>query len=192
MNLQSAQAEFICPREEIFAYVDGELSSAEELDLEIHVADCTTCKDEVNAQKRVSNSLEILLDEESQNIAVPDNFSKVVAAQAESDVKGLRHRKEISKALLICTSLFFLVTLGLGTEIKSIGKAVSRFAEQSMAVGGFVFHLIYDSAVGVAVIFRSVTHKFAFGSIGSLVLLVAFFALAFFMLSRLVIRYDRS
>ena len=192
MYSEAAKFENTCPREDIFAYLDGELSPDEELHLEFHFAECKNCADEVNAQKKVSNSLEIILEDEMKNIELPENFTKVVTAKAESNVGGLRKKREIKRALWISGGLLFLVTLGLGTKIKGVWLTFESFSEQFSAVIGFVSHLVYDTAVGVSVILRSLSHKFVFGSFISLFLVMAFFIVAFLSLSRLILRHNRS
>jgi len=192
MNSFGENIEVSCPREEVFTYLDGELSPAEEFDIEIHFADCKICRDEINAQKKVSTTLEIMLEQESKEIEVPENFTKVITTRAESNVSGLRQPKERSKALLICTILFFLAVIGLGTELKSVLRAFEKTAEQFAAVGGFIFHLVYDLANGVSVVLRYLSHRFIFTSAISLILIVAFFVFTSLALSRFVLRYNRA
>lgn len=181
-----------CPREEVFTYLDGELSPSDEFDLEIHLADCKVCRDEINAQKKVATTLEIMLEVESKEIVVPENFSKVVKTHAESNVSGLRQPKERSKALFICAMLFSMVVIGLGTELNSVVGAFERSLEQFAAVGGFIFHLVFDTANGVSLILRHLNHHFVFSSAISLILIIAFFAFTSFALSRIVFRYNRA
>ncbi|NNF00368.1 MAG: zf-HC2 domain-containing protein [Pyrinomonadaceae bacterium] len=192
MNSFSKNIEVGCPRGEVLDYLDGELSPADEFDLELHFKDCKICRDEVNAQKKVSTTLEIMLEEESKEIEVPVDFSKVIAARAESNVSGLRQPRERSKALYICAVLFFLVVIGLGTELNSVLGAFERSAEQFAAVGGFIFHLVFDLANGVSIILRNLSHRFVFGSVISLGLIVAFFIFTSLALSRIVLRYNRA
>ena len=192
MHSETSKIKDVCSDDAIFAYLDGELSPQEELDLEFHFAECKKCADEVNAQKKVSNSLEIILEDEMKNIELPENFTKVVTAKAESDVSGLRQGREIRRALWISGGLLLLVTLGLGTKVKVFWTTAGSFVDKIYAVAAFAGHLVYDTAIGVTVILRSLSHKFVFGSFISLVLVVAFFIVAFLSLSRLILRHNRS
>ena len=192
MSLQFEQLEGSCPRERIVAYVDGELSPQDELALDVHIADCKVCNHELNSQKRVSTTLEILLEEEALSIELPKDFTKIITAKAESSVSGLRHPKERSRALLICTILFFLVTIALDTEVDSIWFALDKFANQFTAVFGFVFRLVYDVAIGVTVVLHGLNHRFIFNSAVSFILVLGFFIFTSFSLSRLVFRYSRT
>lgn len=192
MNLQSEKIEdSCCPRAEIAEYIDGELLPSDELDLELHFAICEICFDELNSQKKVSSTLEILL-EDSSHIELPENFTKVVTAKAESNLDGLRSPKERGNALLICAILFLLLLLGFGTESQTILLAVEKFTEQIFAVGGFVFHLFYTLTFGISVIFGSVFHKFIFSSVSILLLLTVTFVISFLILSRMVFSFRRS
>ncbi|MCB1023362.1 MAG: zf-HC2 domain-containing protein [Acidobacteria bacterium] len=191
MNIQPEKSIDICPREEIFAYIDGELTPNEEFELECHLAGCKTCTHEVNAQKKVSNSLEIILEEEMKNIKLPDNFSKIVAAKAESNVSGIRQRKEILRAVFICLLLLLFLVVGFGSKVTSIIPEFYEMQGQIGSVAGFVLHLGYEAFVAIAIILRSLAHKLVFGSVVSLIFVVVCFAAAFFSLSRLVSRFNR-
>jgi len=192
MRSKLKQNDNICPREEVFAYIDCELSAEDELDMEGHFAECATCREELNSQKKVSTTLEILLEEESRNIELPKDFTKVVTAKAESNVSGLRHRKERSHALFICMILFLIIIVGLGAEVTSVLRATGEFGDQFYAVFGFVFRLIYDIGIGVAVILKSFGHRIVVSSVASLFLLIVIFVSISLSLSRLVLRYSRS
>ncbi len=193
MNLQSEKLEGICcPREEVVAYLDGELSPREEMDLDMHMANCKICSDELNAQKMVSTSLEIFLDEEPDDLELPENFTKVIKAKAESDVSGLRESKERPLAFFISAVLILLVVIGLGTELETVWFAVDKFTNQFLAVGGFIWHTIHNVALGFAVILRALSHHFVYSSALSLFFILAFLAMMFLVLSRMVLRFNRS
>src|SRR5215207_7269746 len=99
MKPENAQIRTDCPRIEIAAYVDGELSPREEFDLEMHFAVCETCSAELNEQKKLLYALDFALENEDE-IELPENFTKVVVATAESNVKGLRCPRERNRALV--------------------------------------------------------------------------------------------
>jgi len=190
MNHQIAANEQVCPRNEIAAYIDGELSPREELDLEIHLANCPLCKEELNEQKKLLCALDFALENESE-IGLPENFTKIVVTNAESNVKGLRRPQERFKALFVCAALFLLVILGLGSETETILNAFWKFADQVLAVGGFVVHLIFDIAVGTTIILRSLSHRLVFDAGVAAAFLIGLFFVFLIALSRLIIRYNR-
>ncbi len=183
---------FSCPRVEIAEYVDGELSSRDELDLEVHFAECGVCSNELNSQKQVLTTLEIVLEEEKESIQLPADFTKIVTANAESNLDGLKTSKEHSHALFIFAMLFLLIAFGFGIEGDTLVFAFNRFSDQFFAVSGFILHLVFTLSLGVSAIFGSLCSKFIFSSSLSLLLIVATFVLAFIALSRMVFRFDHS
>lgn len=191
MNLQAAETGKVCPREEIAAYIDGELSPRNELELEMHFAVCKICSEELNVQKKLLCALDSALFTEKE-IEVPENFVKVIVTKAESDVSGLRRPHERRIALLICSALFFLVLVGLGKETGTVLVTFGKFGEQVMAVGSFIAHLIYDIAVGVTVILRSLSNQSFFNSTVSTAFILVLFLILLLTVSRLVTRFNRT
>jgi hypothetical protein len=187
----TATTQTSCPREEIAAYVDGEISPREELELEMHFAVCKTCADELNSQKKLLCALDSFCLNEKE-IELPENFTKVIVTTAESKVSGLRRPQERRTALFICTALFLLVLLGLGAETETVLASFWKFADQFAAVVGFVAHLVYDIAFGITVILRSLSSQLFFSSAGSFGFIAVFFIISLITLSRLVLRYNRA
>lgn len=192
MNLQTAKNESTCSRQQIIAYIDGELSPREEIVLETHLAVCKTCAGELNEQKRLLFALDYVLDENEREFELPEEFTKIVVTNAESKVSGLRRPQERSKALFVCAALFLLVLLGLGEEAGNFFKSPGEFFAQLQVLGGFAFQLVHDLAVGIAVILRSLSHRFIFNSAVSLGVLLLFLIFTSFVLSRLITREYRA
>lgn len=192
MTLQIATIENVCSqRSDIAAYVDGELPAREELELEMHLAVCKDCADELNEQKKLLQALNYALDGDGE-IELPENFTRVVVANAESKVSGLRRPQERSKALFICLALLLVGLLGLGAETGAALNAATKFAERFLAVGSFVLNLVYDVFVGAAVILRSLGHQIVFNSNGSFAILAGFVFVSLVILSCLTTRSNRS
>lgn len=189
MNLQTATIEpiFCSHRSEIAAYIDGELLPREEFDLEMHFAACKDCNRELNEQKKLLCVLDFALENERE-IELPSNFTKVVVTNAESKVSGLRRPQERTKALFVCAALFLLVLLGLGSDTENVLGTFGKFAEQIFAVGGFVLHLVYDISIGTAIILRSLSYQFVFGSAVSAIFVIALVFAGFCALSRFIAR----
>lgn len=179
-----------CPRIEIAAYIDGELSPREEFDLEIHFAGCSTCSAELNDQKKLLCALDFALENEKE-IELPENFTRIVVANAESKVQGLRCPRERNRALMVCAALFLLVFLGLGAETSKTFAAFGAVTDQLLAVGSFFVHLIHDITIAGAVIFRSFCLQFVFKSAVSAILLGICFIVSFLIFSRLMSRRSR-
>ncbi|MCY7376811.1 MAG: zf-HC2 domain-containing protein [Pyrinomonadaceae bacterium] len=189
MNI--AAIEKICSqRSDLAAYIDGELLLREEIELEAHLAVCGECRRELNEQKKLLCVLDFALEGESE-IKLPENFTRIVVANAESKVSGLRRPQERSKALFVCAALFLLVLLGLGGETQTVLNTFAGFAEQFLIVIGFAFHLFYDIALGTAVILRSIGSQLIFNSTVSLALTIICFGLPLFALLRFIVRSPR-
>lgn len=191
MNLQTEKQEEACPRMEIAAYIDGELSPREELELERHFAVCASCKAEFNEQKKLLCALDLAFVGEKE-FELPENFTKTIVINAESNVKGLRCPKERSRALFLCAGLFLLIILGLGSETETVFSTFAVFFEQVRAVGGFVGYLIYEAAIALTTILRLIGKQFIFNSTFALVGWGAFLMTFLYMLSRLMLRFSRS
>lgn len=186
MNLQATTAEIICShRSGIAAFIDGELLPREEVELELHIAACKSCAAELNEQKKLLCALDYVLENDGE-IELPANFTKIIVTNAESKVSGLRRPQERSKALFVCAALFLFVLLGLGGETETVLNTFRKFAEQFLAVGGFVWNLIYDFSVGTAIILRSLSSQFIFNSSASLAILIIFVFLSLILLSRVI------
>lgn len=190
MNLPIEKIEDSCPRTEIAAYIDGELSPREELELEQHLAVCSSCKAEFNEQKKLLCALDFAFVSERE-IELPENFTKTIVINAESNVRGLRCPKERARALILCGGLFLLIILGLGSDIQSVFSTFAVFFDQVWAVGGFVWHLVYDIAIAVTTILRLIVGQFIFNSAFAVAAWGIFFIGCLFMLSRLMLRVSR-
>ena len=191
MNPQIAHIENFCShRSELAAYIDGELSPGEELELEMHLAICGGCSEELNEQKKLLQALSYALEDKNE-IELPANFTRVVVANAESKVSGLRRPQKRSRALFVCAALFLLVLLSFGGETKTVLITFAKFADQFLVVVGFVWNLIYDVAVGAAIILRSLSHQIVFNSSFSFALLIGFFFVSLIFVSRFVTRPNR-
>lgn len=191
MKPQIAQSNELCPREEIAAYLDGEISPRREIELEMHFAVCSVCNEELNVQKKLLCALDSVLLTERE-VELPKNFTKIVIAKAESNVSGLRRPQERRNAFYICAALFLPLLIWFGAETEAVLMTFRNFGEQIFAVGGLVFHLIYDLAVGFAVILRSLSSQFVSNSIASIVFLLIIFIFSLITVSRLVIRFNRA
>lgn len=180
-----------CPSPDVSAYLDGELSSQAELELEMHVAVCRTCSDELNLQKSFLNALGSTLDPEN-DIDVPRNFAKSVVTNAESRVSGLRHPHERRNAGIICVALIVLSVIALGSKTESAFAAVTTIVETFFMVGEWAWHFVYDIALGSTIVFRSLASAFLFDSTVAVALLLGLFVLSLYVFSRLLYGFRRT
>lgn len=176
-----------CPRREIAAYIDGELLPREEIELEIHLSACPVCAAELNEQKRLLCALDFALEGERE-FELPENFARVVAANAESRVSGLRSPKERLNAGFVMAALFLTFLLGFGSQVKTVAETFVRFGEQVFTVGTFTAHLIFNVGVGASFLLRSVGSQLVYNWSAPLLFIAAFFVAVLFALSRCIVR----
>jgi predicted anti-sigma-YlaC factor YlaD len=181
----------ICERNLIAAYIDGELEADATLQLEEHLPNCGSCRAELRAHQLFVCELDAALTD-SGEIPVPDNFSRLVAARARSDMSGVRTRSENRKALSICAILALAgFALAGATARDAIFTLGEKFVTTFFGVVSFVSTAVYDTVAGFAVIFRVVSRKVIIES-GSLAPVLIVLAVAVVVLSRMISNYHRT
>jgi anti-sigma factor RsiW len=179
-----------CPWPDISAYLDGELSALNELELERHLGGCAVCREDLNLQKSFLNALNSSIEDELMEL--PSDFTKTVVANAESRVSGLRRPHERRSAALICAGLLIFSFVALGSNTERSLLAATAVVEKIAIVAGAAFHFIYDIALGAAIVFRSLASNFVFGSTATAVLFFIVFVLSLYTFSRLMGRFRRT
>jgi Predicted transmembrane transcriptional regulator (anti-sigma factor) len=185
MEAASSISSHECPLADISAYIDGELSPQHEVEIEKHFAGCSVCTDELNIQKKILCAISSSLENEHE-IELPKNFTKVVVANAESRVSGLRRPNERYNAIFICCGLLLFCLFALGADAGRFFETTLQLFDKVGAVGAFAVHVVYDFAIGAVIILRCVSSQFWPNSVFSLVL-PGVFAVSLFILSRLVL-----
>jgi anti-sigma factor RsiW len=181
----------ICQRNLIAAYVDGELSEVAALIFEQHVEDCAECRAELRAHRLFVCELDAVMTDKVE-LPVPDNFSKMIAVRASSDLRGVRSTAEHRKAILICVILA-LTGFGLlgATARDSIFVLIGKFLTSVVSIAGFVSTAVYDTVASLVVITRVLGHKIVIET-GSFGVLLVVLAAAILILSRLISNYHRT
>jgi anti-sigma factor RsiW len=181
----------ICQRNLIAAYVDGELSEVASVIFEQHVEDCAECRAELRAHRMFVCELDAVMTDKVE-IPVPDNFSKVIAVRATSDLRGVRSRSEHRKAIVICVVLA-LMGFGLlgATARDSVFVLIGKFLSSVFGIVAFISNTVYDAVAGLVVISRVLGHKIVVES-GSFGVLLVVLAVAILILSRLISNYHRT
>lgn len=191
MQKQTEKLNNSCPSAEIAAYIDGELSSSAEMELEKHFTVCGECHKEFNEQKKLLYALDFAFDEKSE-IVLPENFTKTIVIQAESNVSGLRRRGERFRALYLCAILFLLIIVGLGSETEAVFSASTIFVEQVITVAGYTVHLVFNIAVALTTILRIISGQIIFSPVFGILAFAVFLMLLVYLSSRLLALFDRS
>ena len=151
--------EKICERNLIAAYVDGELDADLTSLFEDHLDDCAPCRAELRAHRLFVCELDAAMND-SAEIPVPADFSRMVAVRATSDMRGVRTRSEHRKALTICLVLALGGFALIGATARDTLFLVARkFINTIFGVVGFVVSTIYDATSGVVVVARVLSRK---------------------------------
>jgi hypothetical protein len=169
INTQGREAKVACPSVDIAAYIDGELSPDGELTLESHFSTCRTCKDELNLQKQFVNALNFSLRDLPE---LPKDFTKRIVTSAESEVRGLRHRRERLDAMFITAGLFLFVLFTLGVKAPGSFSTAASALGSWLAVVDVASHAVYDFAIGVVIILRSLAGQSSFPPIALILFVV--------------------
>ena len=180
-----------CEGNLIAAYVDGELDEDLTQRVEEHLQSCAPCRSELQAHRLFVCELDAALTE-SADIPVPADFSRMVAARASSDMRGVRTRAEHRKALGICMILALIGFALLGaTARETVFLIAEKFVTKVAGLAGFLATAVYDTVAGLAVIFRVLSRKVIIES-GSLGPVVVLLAVAILLLTRLLSKYHRT
>lgn len=179
-----------CPSFEIAAYIDGELDPARESELELHLASCTECAEEMNLQKQFLCSLNSSLKNDTE-IELPVNFTKTIVANAEGSVSGLRRPRERFNAIFICSTLLLFGLFALGAGAGGFLDTMLGVAEKSVAVVSFIGRIAYSVLIGVNVLLRAFSSQTQIPSFVS-VIAVALSCVLFIVVSRRFLRFPRT
>ena len=178
--------------EDVAAYLDGELDDAALEVFEGHVKTCAGCAQELRTQRQLLCTLNRAF-EESGAFELPQDFARLVATHAESDVTGLRGRGERRRAFKVCAVLALLSFALLGAASRA---TVFQPARSSLRVAESLFDLawktIYDAGTGASVIVRLVVRAIALSPNGLGLFLILTFIIAISLLPRLIASYHRA
>jgi len=184
--------DYICERENIAAYIDGDLDPSVGAALEAHLLECRHCAGELQAQRLFMRELDCVLASPF-DLAVPPNFAQVVAVHAESDMRGVRDTAEHKRALRFCIVLGLAAFALLGfASSKSMVLSAQALATRVFAIIGLLFETILNAAAGFIVVSRVVSRGFISDSRGAAVAGLSLVVLAIAILSRLISRYHRT
>lgn len=149
----------MCPRDDIAAYVDGELSAEAARELELHISGCAECSRALMQQRQFLAALSASLDS-GNAIDLPKDFTKKIVTNAESSVSGVRRPHELLTAACITAALFLFVLFAFGGETFAIASAAGGVGEKLLAVGSFVLKIAANAIFAVAVVSRSLAGYF--------------------------------
>lgn len=182
----------ICPREEIAAYLDGELGGGALERFEAHVTECWECAIELRSQRQLLCTLDAAFSDSSR-IKLPENFTRVVATHAEHNLRGLREKSERRRALQLCAMLAATAFALLGA---ASGALVIQPARDSFRIVTRVFEVlsqaVLEAAEGFAIIGRMIGRAAVVSPYGFGALIAFVFIGSLFLLPRLIASYHRT
>ena len=181
-----------CQSENIAAYLDGELDAVVGALLEEHLKLCSACTSELAEQRLLLCTLESTFGRAS-NLPLPTDFARVVAARAESDMSGVRDRREHQLALRLCAGLAIGAFALLGV---AASKVVLDFAGRLVSHVAGVFDLgwttVYDAVTGLAIISRLLSKGYIPGSLRLGFIAFLLLGLGLLIISRLIANHHRT
>jgi anti-sigma factor RsiW len=178
---------------DVAAYLDGELDAFASARFEQHTKTCAPCATTLREQRRLLCVLDAAFGDAQQQIQLPANFTQVVKARAQSDMRSVRHRSERRRALLLCAGLLALSFALLGwqawDELFSPLRAVAGVLATMLAMAT---HALGEVFAGIALMLRVLGGQLlnepsAFRTAAYVIL-----ALAIVLLFRLIGSYHRS
>src|SRR5215510_867189 len=150
----------MCDREQIVAYVDGELDSAAQAVFERHAETCESCRADLRAHRLLICELDAAMAEPSYK-KPPRDFARIIAAHAETDMRGVRtwqeHRQALRLILLLAIASFSLLGVSAGNLMIGNGRALVK---NILGLSSFLAKAVYDAAISLAVISKVLSQKF--------------------------------
>lgn len=182
----------LCPREDVAAYLDGELDSAALARFESHVAQCKSCAGELLRQRQLVCTLDAAFNSHA-DLDLPLEFSRVIAAHAESDVRGLLSRTERRRAAQLCAMLGLAAFALLGA---ASGALLFQPARRVLRLMARIFELFWqttsDAAESLGIILRVLARGFTGSPYIWPALIGLTLIIAAAILSRLIGKYHRT
>ena len=190
--MSPSNANLNCPREEIAAYLDGELDTAAVIAFENHVEQCDDCAKELRSQRQLLCTLEAAFGK-SGRFNVPEDFTRVVAAHAESDMQGLRHKLEYRRAMKLCAVILLAAFTLLGAALNNlIFQPIRAFLRVGSSALEMLLHSLADAVEGIAIIARMIARTTITSPRGFGILIALVFLIAISLLPRLIANYHRT
>ena len=184
--------EMVCQLEDVAAYVDGELTGTALEDFEVHLRSCGACVDELRTQRQLLCTLDVAFND-SRSFELPREFSRVVTARAESDLSGVRRKRERRRALKLCAALAVtsFALMGAAAQGLVIDPLRSVFRVANILLD-FAIRAALDLAETVTVFIRVFTRAIFFAPHGIGVLFLIALLFSTLLLPFLIARYHRA
>ena len=150
-----------CDAWNVAAYLDGEMSVSASNLFEQHAKECAECADALAMQRRLVLALGAAFGNQRKEIPMPTDFTRIVTAHAQTDMRGLRRKTERRRALLLCAivgaTAFVLLGATMFDAVLTPSLAVVRGL---FVIVSLIAHSLADAATGATVILRAVGGRF--------------------------------
>ncbi|HEV2715887.1 MAG TPA: zf-HC2 domain-containing protein [Terriglobales bacterium] len=179
-----------CQRDLVSAYLDDELGGVMLENFEAHLKNCSSCLTELRTQQQLLCTLDAAF---SAGFDLPDDFARIVKTRAESDIGGVRAKKEGRLALQLTIVLAVASFALLGTAWReSILQPLRTIARTILSLSELAWQTISNAATGLAVIARLSGQAIILNPHRLGLLLLFIFLLAVSLLPRLIVKYHRT
>lgn len=185
--------EFCSHSDDIAQFLDGELTAADELLFEKHLANCPICARKLNEQKRLLLTLNHAFAGE-KHFELPADFFKTVVARSESNVSGLRRRDERAGAFVIVCGLFLTgCVIGFaGGRSGFLSGSWGAVWSQIRVVAAVLSSFCYDLGLAIVIALRVGGNYLIGHSTFSHVFFAVLLLLSLIALSGLLFNYYRT
>jgi anti-sigma factor RsiW len=181
-----------CQLEDVAAYLDGELNGDALKDFEDHLKSCAQCDTELRTQRQLLCTLDVAFGD-SRSFDLPNNFTRVVTARAESDLSGMRNKGERRRALELCALLALTSFALLGAATRAIVfDPVRSFLRITRALLDLVWQAASEAASSATVVMRVIGRAILPGQSGLGLFLVLVFLVSVSFLLFLIAKYHRA
>ena len=177
----------------VAAYLDGELDADASGAFEAHAKECAPCAAALREQRRLLCLLDNAFDETfERKVALPPDFTRVVKARAQTDMSGVRERRERTISLKICVGLACAIFALLGAPSLEALAPAADAARAAAGVVGVSAGAAADAGSGALVIARGVGSRLVADSHLHALLQWLLFGFVLALLLLLIGRYHRG
>jgi anti-sigma factor RsiW len=178
---------------DVAAYLDGELDGAAAARFEQHTKICAPCATTLREQRRLLCVLDAAFGGPQQHIQLPANFTEVVKARAQTDMRSVRHRSERKRAVVVSAGLAALSFALLGWQAwDELFAPLSAVAGVTATMIDMAANAVGEAAAGIALTLRvlggQMLEEPGAGGVGT----YATLAVAVALLFRLIVVYHRT
>lgn len=181
-----------CALEDVAAYLDGELSEAGMVEFEDHLKSCVDCAGELRVQRQLLCTLDVAFNG-ARSFQLPHNFTRVVTARAESDLRGMRNKHERRRALKLCAMLAAVSFALLGATTRTVVfEPVRSFFKVARSLAQLAWEATSEALLSAAVLVRVTGRAVLLTQNGLAVFIIAVFLVSVSVLPFLLAKYHRA